>query len=174
VYSSGDEAELFLNGKSQGKRKKKKLEYRFQWNEVVYEPGVLEVVVKKRGKKWARAVTRTTSPAKKLVLSADRRVLRADGRDLSFVTVRVSDRSGTTVPRRHDVIRFSVTGPGDVVAVDNGDPTNFEPFQASERKAFNGLALAVVRASAKKSGSIRLRAEAVGLEPATVTLESRG
>jgi beta-galactosidase len=174
VYSSGDEAELFLNGQSQGKRKKKKFEYRFQWNDVVYEPGVLEVVVKRRGKKWAKAVTRTTGPAKKLVLAADRRLLRADGRDLSFVTTRVADRSGMAVPRRHDLVRFTVTGPADVVAVDNGDPTSFEPFQASERKAFNGLVLAVVRSRRGKQGSIRLRAEAEGLEPGTVTLESRG
>jgi beta-galactosidase len=174
VYSSGDEAELFLNGRSQGKRKRKKLEYRFQWNDVVYEPGMLEVVVKQRGKKWATAVTRTTSPASKLVLVADRRRLRADGRDLSFVTAKVADRSGTTVPRRHDLIRFSVKGPGDVVAVDNGDPTSFEPFRASERKAFNGLALAIVRGRTQKSGSIQLRAEADGLEPGTVTLETHG
>jgi beta-galactosidase len=174
VYSSGDEAELFLNRRSLGKRKRKKLEYRFQWNDVVYEPGILEVVVKRRGKKWAKAVTRTTGPAKKLVLEADRRVLRADGRDLSFVTARIADRSGIAVPRRHDLVRFSVTGPADVVAVDNGDPTSFESFQASERKAFNGLVLAVLRTRANQRGSIRLRAEAEGLEPGTVTLESRG
>ena len=173
VYSSGDEAELFLNGRSQGKRKRKKLEYRFQWNEVVYEPGRLEVVVKRRGKKWAKAVTRTTGPARKLVLAADRRMLRADGNDLLFVTTKIADRSGATVPRRHDRVRFSVTGPADIVAVDNGDPTSFEPFQASERKAFNGLLLAVVRTRAGKDGTLSVRAEAEGLEPGTVTLESR-
>ncbi len=174
VYSSGDEAELFLNGRSQGKRKRKKLEYRFQWNEVVYAPGTLEVVVKRRGKKWAKGVARTTGPAKKLVLTADRRQLRADGKDLSFVTTTIADRSGTLVPRRHDLVRFSVTGPAEIAAVDNGDPTSFEPFRATERKAFNGLALVVVRTKANQRGSIRLRAEADGLEPATVTLESRG
>jgi beta-galactosidase len=173
VYSSGDEAELFLNGRSLGKRKRKKLEYRFQWNEVVYEPGTLEVAVKKRGKPWARAVTATTGPAKKLVLTPDRRVLRADGRDLAFVTTAVADRKGATVPRRHDRVRFSVTGPGAIVAVDNGDPTSFESFQATERKAFNGLALAVVRTKARTSGTIELRAEADGLEPARVTVTSR-
>ena len=173
VYSSGDEAELYLNGRSLGKRKRKKLEYRFQWNEVVYEPGTLEVRVKKAGKPWARAVTTTTGPAKKLVLTPDRRVLRADGHDLSFVRVAVADRKGVTVPRRHDSVRFSLSGPGDVVAVDNGDPTSFEPFQATERKAFNGLALVVVRTRAGKRGSIELRAEAEGLAPATVRLTTR-
>lgn len=173
VYSSGDEAELFLNGRSLGKRKRKKLEYRFQWNEVVYEAGTLEVRVKKRGKAWARAVTTTTGPAKKLVLTPDRRMLRADGRDLAFVTIAVADRKGATVPRRHDLVRFSISGPGTIVAVDNGDPTSFESFQATERKAFNGLALAVVRTHSGTRGTIELRAEAEGLEPARVTLATR-
>ncbi|HEX6765347.1 MAG TPA: DUF4982 domain-containing protein, partial [Polyangiaceae bacterium] len=173
VYSSGDEAELFLNGRSLGRRKRKRLEYRFRWDEVVYEPGVLEVVVKKAGKKWARAVRRTTGPAKKLVLTADRTALRADGRDLAFVTVAVADQKGDVVPRRHDAVRFAITGPGSLAAVDNGDPTSFESFQASERKAFNGLALAVVRTRAGEAGAIRFRAEAEGLEPAEVVLRSR-
>jgi beta-galactosidase len=173
VYSSGDEAELFLNGRSLGRRKRRKLEYRFQWNEVVYEPGVLEVVVKKGGKKWASAVTRTAGPAAKLTLTADRKLLRADGRDLGFLTAAVVDRKGTAVPRSHDRVRFEVTGPGAVIAVDNGDPTSFESFQASERKAFNGLALAVVRTVAGKRGSVRVRAEAEGLAPAAITLTTR-
>jgi beta-galactosidase len=173
VYSAGDEAELFLNGRSLGKRKRKKLEYRFQWNQIVYEPGTLEVRVTKGKKPWARAVTMTTGPAKKLVLTSDRRLLRADGRDLAFVTVSVADRKGATVPRRHDLVRFSIAGPGDVVAVDNGDPTSFEPFQATERKAFNGLALAVVRTRAGKGGSIELRAEGEGLEPAKLVFLTR-
>jgi beta-galactosidase len=173
VYSSGDEAELFLNGRSLGRRKRKRLEYRFQWNEVVYEPGVLEVVVKKGGKNWARAVTRTAGPAAKLTLTADRKLLRADGRDLGFLTTTIVDRKGTAVPRRHDLVGFEVTGPGAVVAVDNGDPTSFESFQATERKAFNGLALAVVRTVAGKSGTVRVRAEAEGLDPATITLTTR-
>jgi len=173
VYSSGDEAELFLNGRSLGRRKRKKLEYRFQWNEVVYEHGVLEVVVKRGGRKWASAVTRTTGPATKLRLSPDRSVLRADGRDLAFVTAAVADRRGSTVPRRHDSMRFSLTGPGEIVAVDNGDPTSFESFRAHGRRAFNGLALLVVRAQKGPGGSMVLRAEAEGLEPATVSIRSR-
>jgi beta-galactosidase len=173
VYSSGDEAELFLNGRSLGRRKKKKLEYRFQWNDVVYEPGVLEVVVKKGGKKWVSAVTRTAGPAAKLTLTADRKVLRADGRDLGFLTTTVVDRKGTPVPRRGDLVRFAVSGPGAVVAVDNGDPTSFESFQATERRVFNGLALAVVRTVAGKRGSVSVRAEAEGLAPASITLTTR-
>ncbi|HVR20823.1 MAG TPA: glycoside hydrolase family 2 TIM barrel-domain containing protein, partial [Polyangiaceae bacterium] len=173
VYSSGDEAELFLNGRTLGRRKRKRLEYRFQWNDVVYEPGVLEVRVKKAGKPWAKAVTRTTGIATKLTLTPDRVALVADGRDLAFVTATVADHRGATVPRRHDALRFSVTGPAAIIATDNGDPTSFESFQASERTAFNGLALVVVKTVAGKGGVVRLRAEAEGLAPAEITLKSR-
>ena len=134
---------------------------------------MLEVRVKKAGKPWAKAVTRTTGPATKLTLRPDRNALAADGRDLAFVTASVADHRGATVPRRHDTLRFSVTGPAALIATDNGDPTSFEPFQASERKAFNGLALVVVKTVAGKGGVVRLRAEAEGLEPAEITLKSR-
>jgi beta-galactosidase len=173
VYSSGDEAELWLNGRSLGRRKRKRLEYRFQWNDVVYEPGTLEVRVKKSGKRWASTTVRTTGPAAKLVLTSDRPMLRADGRDLAFVTAAVADARGTTVPRQHDAIRFSLSGPATIAAVDNGDPTSFEPFQASERRAFNGLALVVVKTRAGKSGTVKLRAEAEGLESAELSLKTR-
>ena len=90
-----------------------------------------------------------------------------------YVTTTVADARGTAVPRRHDSIRFSVSGPAEIVAVDNGDPTSFEPFQASERKAFNGLALVVLRTRKGRGGPIRLRAEADGLKAAEAKLTSR-
>ena len=129
--------------------------------------------MKKAGKPWAKAVTRTTGPATQLTLTPGPRRARADGRDLAFVTATVADQRGATVPRRHDALRFSVTGPAAIIATDNGDPTSFEPFQASERKAFNGLSLVVVKTIAGKGGVVRLRAEAEGLEPAEITLKSR-
>jgi beta-galactosidase len=173
VYSSGDEAELFLNKKSLGKRKRKPGAYRFRWDDVLYEPGKLQVVVRKQGKKWATATRRTAGAAAKLVLSADRAKLSADGNDLSFITVTVADERGELVPRSSPLIRFSLEGPAVLTAVDNGDPTSFEPFQASERHAFNGLALCVVRTQAGKPGAIRVRAEAGGLVGAEISLSSR-
>jgi len=77
-----------------------------------------------------------------LELEADRAAIEADGRDLSFVTVRVLDRNGVPVPRANNLIRFTVEGPGEIVATDNGDPTSFVPFPSHEREAFNGLVLA--------------------------------
>jgi beta-galactosidase len=168
VYSSGDEAELFLNGKSLGKRKRKRLSYRFRWDDVVYEPGKLKVVTYRKGKRWATATRKTTGPEAALALEPDRKKLDATGRDLAFVSVRVVDTEGLTVPRSNAKLRFRLEGPAEIAAVDNGDPTSFEPFQASERSAFNGLALVVVRALGP--GTIRLIAESDGLAPGRATL----
>jgi beta-galactosidase len=168
VYSSGDEAELFLNGKSLGRRKRGPLEYRFRWNDVIYEPGELKVVTWKAGKPWAEAVQRTAGRAAKLLLEADRSSIKADGLDLSYVTVTVADARGRLVPRSKNPVRFRISGPGEIVAVDNGDATSFEPFQATERRAYNGLALVIVRA--KGPGPIRLEARSPGLTGAGLLL----
>jgi len=171
VYSSGDEAELFLNKKSQGVRRRGRFEYRFRWDDVVYEPGELKVVVKKGGRRWATATRRTTGPANRLSLTADRTELRADGRDLCFVTVRVLDARGDTVPRCHPMLRFSVKGPAGLLALDNGDPTCLESFVGREHSAFHGLCLAVLRTS-NKPGQIRLEVSAEGLATERLVVRS--
>lgn len=173
VYSSGDEAELFLNGKSLGRKTRGPFEYRFRWDDVVYQPGELKVVAYKKGAKWAEAVQRTTGPAAKLTLAADRATLRADGSDLSFVTVTVADKDGLLVPRSKNAVKFSLTGPGEIIATDNGDATSFESFQSPERKAFNGLALVIIRTKAGAAGTLTLHAESAGLAPADIKLTSQ-
>jgi beta-galactosidase len=172
VYTSGDAAELFLNGKSLGLKKKGQYEYRLCWDDVVYQPGELKVVAYKNGREWATDVMKTTGPAAKLTLKAHRAAIRDDGQDLSFVTVTVADKNGLLVPRSMNHIRFSVTGPGEIVATDNGDATSFESFQAPEHNAFNGLALVIVRAKPGERGTIVLKAEAEGLQPASIKLRS--
>ena len=170
VYTSGDSAELFLNGKSLGLKKKGQYEYRLHWDDVVYQPGELKVVAYKNGKEWATDVIKTTGPAAKLKLQADRDTLQADGQDLSFITVTVADKNGLLVPRSQNRIRFDITGPGEIVATDNGDATSFESFQSHERDAFNGLCLAIVRTKAGESGKITLRATSEGLTGAEIPL----
>jgi len=172
LYTSGDEAELFLNGKSLGRKKRGPRDYRLRWDEVVYQPGTLRAVAYKNGKPWAEDLVATTGPAAKLSLAADRSKLRADGSDLSFVTVSIVDKAGKLVPRTHNRIRFSLSGPGEIVATDNGDATSFESFQSHDRNAFNGLALAIVRTRAGEKGQLVLSATAEGLDGAKVTLES--
>ncbi len=172
VYTSGDEAELFLNGKSLGRKKKGEYEYRLRWDDVVYQPGELEVIAYKNGIEWAADTVKTTGKAAQLELSADRSTIAADGADLSFVTVQVSDREGLLVPRSHNKVEFEIEGPGEIIAVGNGDPTSHESFQALERKAFNGLCLAVVRSEKGAAGTIRLSARSKGLKAAQIEIKS--
>ncbi len=170
VYTSGDEAELFLNGKSLGKKKKEQYQYRLRWDDVTYEPGELKAVAYKDGKHWAEAVTRTTGPAAKLALQPDRNEIRADGADLSFVTVSVVDNDGLVVPRSKNRLKFEIEGPGEIVAIDNGDATCHESFQSKEYNAFNGLCLVIIRSKPGKSGAITLKAQSDGLESAATGL----
>ena len=173
VYTSGDEAELFLNGQSLGRKKRAALEYRLRWDDVKYAPGELRVVAYKNGAKWAEDTVRTADAATKLALAADRATLRADGADLAFVTVRIADKDGTLAPRAKNRVKFEVTGPADLVATDNGDATSFESFQSPERAAYNGLALAIVRTRAGQSGAITVRATSDGLAGADVSLTAK-
>lgn len=173
IYTSGDSAELFLNGKSLGLKKKGQYEYRLVWDDVVYQPGELKVIAYKNGKKWATDVMKTTGPAAKLTLQADRDTIRADGQDLSYITVTVADKNGLLVPRSKNHIQFQIEGPGEIVATDNGDATSFESFQSPERNAFNGLALVIVRAKPSQSGTIKLTATSDGLEAAAIRIKSK-
>jgi beta-galactosidase len=173
VYTSGDEAELFLNGKSLGRKRKGKFEYRLRWNDVVYQPGKLKVVAYKNGKVWAENVVQTTKKASKIELIADRSSINADGQDLSFITVKISDNNGLTVPRTHNSVTYSIEGPGEIIAIGNGDPTNHESFQAKQRKVFNGLALVVVRSEKGETGKIVLKAESEGLKSSSIEINTK-
>jgi beta-galactosidase len=173
VFTSGDEAELFLNGRSLGRKKKGQYEYRLRWDDVKYEPGELKVVAYKDGKEWAEDVVKTTGEPAALEASPDRAVIMANGLDLSFVTVRVTDKNGLTVPRANNPIRFRIEGPGEIVATDNGDPTNLVPFPSRERESFSGLVLAVIRSKPGDSGSITITAKSPGLKEAQVVVKSQ-
>ena len=170
VFTSGDEAELFVNGVSQGRKKKGAYEYRLRWDEVVYQPGTLRVQAWRDGKPWASATVETTGAPARLALEADRARIGNDGRDLSFVTLRVVDASGRPVPDADTRVRFQVEGTAELVATDNGDPRDLVPFPSAERNAFSGMALAIVRGLPGHEGPARVRVEADGLEGATLEL----
>lgn len=173
VFSSGDEAELFLNGKSQGRIERDELEYRFRWDEIEYQPGELHVVTYKDGKTWAADTVRTTGEPAKLRLTADRKTIQADGYDLSFVTVEVLDHRGDLIRLADNTITFSTSGPGSVVATDNGFQADFTAFPSLERSAFSGKALAIVRSKAGEAGKITVEATAENLKAASIVLRSR-
>jgi len=174
VYTSGDAAELFLNGKSLGLLKKGVDQYRFCWNDVKYQPGKLKVVTYKNGRKWATDVVKTTGPSTKLKLTADRKRISDDGKDLSYITVAVTDKNGRVVPNADNSIHFAISGPGEIVATDNGDATDLTAFPSHERKAFNGLCLVIIRSMPGQTGAITVTAISDNLTMATVRVKSIG
>jgi beta-galactosidase len=171
VYTSGDEAELFLNGKSLGRKKKGEFEYRLKWDEVVYQSGELKVIAYKNGNKWAEDIVKTTDNASGLSMSADRPAVRPDGYDLVYVTVRIEDKNKLLVPKSNNQLNFSIDGPGRIVATDNGDATSHESFQAKSKKAYNGLCLVIVAAEKGSKGSFAVKAESRGLKNAAVKVD---
>ncbi|MBO6082375.1 MAG: DUF4982 domain-containing protein [Bacteroidales bacterium] len=159
VYTSGDSAELFINGKSQGLKRKGDREYRLRWDDVIYEPGTVEVVAYKDGREWARDKVETTGAARQIVLKTD-----YAGEDLYYVRVEITDRDGRIVPDACKELSFSISGAGEIVACDAGDPTSHVPFYSTEYPAFNGLCSVIVRRTGK--GPFTLRASAQGLRGA--------
>ena len=173
VFTSGDEAELFLNGRSLGKKKKAAFEYRLRWDEVKYETGELKVIAYKSGKQWAEQIVSTTGNAAQLIVTADRNVINADGEDLSFITVNVADKNGSRVPDANNKVNFIIAGPGEIVATDNGDPASLVSFASKEREAYFGLVLAVVRSKKGKTGTIKITASSDGLKIATAEIKTK-
>jgi beta-galactosidase len=173
VFSSGDEAELFLNDVSLGRKKKAQYEYRFRWDSVLYQPGVLRVVTYKKGKLWASDTVRTAGEAAILSLAADRKNIKADGDDLSFITVRVMDVKGILVPEAANKISFEITGPGEIVATDNGDPASMVSFASHEREMYSGMALVIVRYKKGATGTLTVKAVSTGLKSAVVEIKNK-
>ena len=158
-YTNAEEVELFLNGKSLGRKKrfsepvelpvgnnagangKFQSKYRLMW-QVPYAPGTLKAVAYQGGKSIATTEVKTAGAPARVVLVPDRAAISADGEDLSFVTVRVEDKDGNFCPMADNLVKFKLDGPAKIAGVDNGNPATVEPFQADYRRAFNGLALA--------------------------------
>jgi beta-galactosidase len=171
-YTNADTVELFLNGKSLGRkdiRSTKSLH--LEWS-VGYEPGVLKAVGHKGEQTFVDEV-HTAGPPAKLILHPDRKQIASDGDDLSFVEARIEDSDGNLCPNADDEIAFSIDGPAQIVGVDNGDPTNHEPFKATKHKAFHGLCLAVIQGQ-HAPGTVHLTATAGGMksEPAEIAVKA--
>ncbi|WP_295674718.1 beta-galactosidase GalB [uncultured Mucilaginibacter sp.] len=168
-YNNADEVELFLNGKSLGTKKKLGEDLHIMWR-VKYEPGTLKAVSRKNGKVVLTREIHTAGAPAKIELVADRKNIKADGKDLSFITVKILDKDGNVVPNADNLVNFKVTGPGFIAGVDNGDEVSHDPFKANYRKAFNGLALAIIQTK-EKAGNITFTATAAGLKSATTVLQ---
>jgi len=166
AYSNADEVELFLNGVSLGVHRKEGEVLHLMWR-VPYAPGTLRAVAHKGGAVMATAEVKTAGAPARIALAPDRAAIRADGADLSFVTVTVLDRAGIAVPTADQLVRLRLAGDVRIVAVDNGDQISHAPFQADRVQLFNGKALVIIRAGAR-AGAATLTAEAQGFAPASV------
>ena len=166
LYTNCDEAELFLNGRSLGK---KELQDDWIQYEVPYEPGELKAVGYKNSEKAAEDVQRTAGKAFAIKMEADRSVIHADGRDVSCVKVSIVDESGVVVPNAEHNVTFEVMGAGHLLGLGNGDPGCRENDKASSRHAFSGLLLALIQ-SKEESGEIVVRAVSQGLQACEFTL----
>ena len=170
-YNQADEVELFINGKSQGVRKKSDShQYHVMWR-VTFEPGEVKVVARKDGKHVREQVIRTAGAPDHIRLTSDRNAIYANGKSLAFVTVEIVDKDGNVCPNAENQVFFTVEGNATIAGVDNGLQTSMERFKADNRKAFAGKCLVVLQ-SKKKPGNIRLTAKGVDLRQATLELSA--
>ncbi len=168
AFTNCDEVELFLNGSSLGRQIKGRDDFNLIWK-VPFEEGTLLGVGYRNGEEIMRSEVHTAGEPASLALSPDRTELKADGADLSFITVTVIDGAGIPVPHADNMVTFSVEGPGTIAGVDNGSQTSMEPFRADYRKAYNGKCLVVIKAG-KEKGEIRVTASSEGLPDAVTVL----
>ncbi len=168
AYTNCDSASLMLNGKELGTRHKENGAMHLMWRET-WVPGELVCTGYKNGSPVVTDIVKTAGEAARIVLIPDRDVIDSGGDDLSFVTVRIEDTEGNLVPDASSPVKFSTDGPGSLTATGSGDQNSHESFRTLERKAFNGMCLAVIRSS-EGSGSIVLTATSEGLEPGKVKI----
>ncbi|MGH2642441.1 MAG: beta-galactosidase GalB [Chitinophagaceae bacterium] len=169
-YNDADRVELFLNGKSLGSRSKEDGNLHVMWR-VPYQPGILKAISYKNGKVVLTREIHTAGPATKMIIEPDRKHIHADGKDLSFVTVKIVDANGTLIPHADNLIHFKISGEGFIAGMDNGNEIDHESFKGDQHKAFNGLCLAVIQSDGKK-GEITLTATSEGLPAVTTVIEA--
>ena len=188
-YTNAKVAELFVNGKSYGKKvkgvdktripidfygwgKKEKYfdsPYRLSW-EVPYEAGEIEIVVYNEGKEVARKSIKTANAPAQVSLEAGRTEINADGEDLSFITVNIEDENGVLNPLADNLVEFKVSGPATIAAVGNGNAASLEPFRADYRKAFNGKCLLIIKSKKGETGQVVIKAFSQGLKGQTIKI----
>jgi beta-galactosidase len=171
VNSNADEVELFLNEKSLGKKTMERNSH-LQWN-VLYEPGTLEAIAYKKGKKITAKIE-TTGQATTVELSPDKTILLADGKDATVVNISITDEKGREVPTANNLLAFTISENAKIIGVGNGDPSSHEADTCKEgnwqRSAFNGKCQVIIQAG-KNVGDIKLEAKSNGLKSGAVLLQ---
>ncbi len=168
-HSNLDRIELFVNGQSQGARDVVPYNH-VEWD-VVYAPGSIEARGYKNGRLVSTVTRETAGAPSQILLSVDRSAISADGEDVCVISATIADAQGRMVPTANHLVAFTVSGPGVLIGVGNGDPRSHEPDKASSRSAFNGLCAAIVQAS-KTPGEIAIAATSPGLQSGTVTVRT--
>lgn len=168
-YNNADEVELFINGVSQGVRSKDAEHLHVVWN-VTFHPGTAKVVARKNGVETASQEIHTAGNPAQIRLTPDRSTIKADGKDLSFITVEILDEDGNLCPNAENLVEFNINGNGFIAGVDNGSPISLERFKDNKRKAFYGKCLVVVQNDGKK-GKIQIEATSEGLKHAQTTIK---
>ena len=171
VYTSYPYAELFVNGRSQGVRSKEDVPG-LMWNDVIYQPGELKVIAyDENGAKAMTEIVRTAGKATGLRLTPDRNIMDADGEDLCFINVSVTDDNGNPVPTDNRLINVKVSGAGSFKAMANGDPACQEAFNKPQMHMFNGQ-LTVIVQSSKTPGVITVEVSGKGVKKSTITIKT--
>jgi beta-galactosidase len=170
AYCNQESVELFLDGVSLGSQPVKKNGH-LVWK-VKYTPGTLTAQASKDGKVVLTDKRETSGPATKVLATADRTKISADGQDVTVINVAIVDNQGTVLPNANNKVTWSVAGPGSVIGVGNGDPSCHEPDRATQRSAFNGLCMAIVQGKRGQAGAIVVNVTADGLQSATVAVVS--
>ncbi len=175
-YTNYPKAELFVNGKSMGIRQKdtgnKYTRYRLIWNNVVYQPGEIKVVAYNANNVQVdQRVIKTADNPHTIKLTSDKNTVKADGKDLIYVTVDVVDKLGNLCPRTSNLLFFKVEGAGKLKAVCNGDATNQTAFTSSYMNVFNGKLVAIIEPS-NVAGNITLQVSGGLLQPQQIILNT--
>ena len=170
-YNNADELELFLNGNSLGKKSKDDDCFHVFWS-VPFEKGTLKAISYKNGNAVLVKEIRTTAEPVSIRLTADRKIITANGKDLSFITVEVLDADGLPVPVANNLIEFSVEGEGFIAGTDNGDPSDTNSLKKTSRNLFNGKALVVIQSN-NKAGIVNLKANADNLKNANIKIQTK-
>ena len=172
AFTNCDEVKLSLNGQPLGSRVFTGTDkIHLAWK-VAFVPGTLKAEGYKNGKLIKTDEVKTAAAPAQIQLSADTDLIRANGTDLVFVTVKVTDAKGVLIPNADQLIHFEVDGPGKIAGVDNGNSISLEPHKASQRKAFNGMCLVVIQSNGKP-GNIHLKATATGLEGKELSVKAQ-
>lgn len=178
VYTDYPSAEVFVNGKSLGRKSKRtdgtlQERYRLMWNDAIYEPGELKTVAyDKDGNQAETEIIRTAGAPHHISLSADRTSLSPDGKDLSYITVSMVDKDGNLCPTDSSLVTFAVSGAGLFKATANGDACSLDAFQLPQMHLFSGKATAIVQTK-KKSGKIIFTASSHEVKSASITLTTK-